>query len=264
MPFRWPEASAVVAALMAISGIALGEQGSVVWCPDAPEIELSECRGLPLAQGAGTVAVRIVDGCVGTPWRGPEAPPSPCAITRLFDEQSRLPVAKPCSLRIAGLHRTVRANVAPDHGSVSIPQWAETVIVSCPGLADVELTRGAVPARVSLPPGRALSIEVRSETGKPTSTRSLIELQHRRGQYATKRELVVGEVFAPGRIPLGDYSLRITSRGSATIAETFALVEGESALGLSYAGAGLLCPGPCNRRRVDADEQGWLRDRHPQ
>jgi hypothetical protein len=160
---------------------------------------------------------------------------------RLVDERTNSPVTGTCSLRIGGGQRLLRMGVCPDEGLVPFPDWAETVHIFCPGLADTKLKKGELPKYVSVPPGRPLAIKIQTVEGKSTKAKARVELKHANGKYTSTEDVTIGGALAPGSIPLGAYSVRITSDGSATIADTFVLDPGESGLELAYT----VVPGCC-------------------
>ena len=131
-----------------------------------------------------------------------------------------------------------------------VPSWADNVIVTCQGLADTMLRRDGLLERVNVPPGRPLTITIRSADGKPTNAEARLELKHANGKYTSTNDVTIGGAFAPGSIALGVYTIRISSAENGTIADSFILEPGESRLELAYA----VHPGCCLPLTVSSTE----------
>lgn len=208
---------------------------------------MRDCQPVPAPE---RLVLRILGNCLSAPGSAPASSQQPCQLVRLIDERVNAPVTSTCSLRIDGGQRLVRMDISPEEGQVPFPQWAETVLASCPGLADTRLKKGELPESVTVPPGRPSTIKIRTVEGKPTKAKARVELKHANGKFTLAQDVTIGDTLAPGSIPLGAYAVRISSDGSATIADTFVLVPGESGLELAYT----VVPGCCLPLTVSSND----------
>jgi hypothetical protein len=219
----------------------------LIWCKDAPLTKLSDCRDKPGEKGDTWIVLALAKGCLGAPASAlpPEKPL--CDLFHLHDERSKAPIEGECEVKYLGPNRVIQGPLNVVNGQVPVPTWTKQVQVGCPEYADTAVSPEMLQRKVMVPHGREVEISTvfdePADDEDQSSSLSTIKVEVRRsvGGYSEDTEIQIDQPLPLGRVPLGDYEIRLSGNDVGTIVDTFTVPQAASPLKLLYR----LAPGYC-------------------